>query len=326
MSRADIVDLRSSIDQVYAQGPQNQCQAYKAKAMIETMFDRSPTHRGKRVSARFLHNQGREFNGTLAHDTGQTDSNLSDVLRRFGFCLVEDFPEGTDIYTAPGLAASLKALRNAPVLYDYMPYINDDPWESVCRSIDWGIPVGAVINVTESFTKLKGPWQTHAFDGSGPVLYEHGVAVVGYCRSKRIALVENSWGPSWGDGGFCGISADKFTNGPQRCINQLWRFEKLPVDPVKVEDFMPEIATLPAGRMIPIVNAALDAERARIAAPLLAAAGDALDFQKLFAEAIRLGISDLEIEFAARWPRKTVRDFLKANPQINAAALVLAPL
>lgn len=325
MSRKNVVDLRSGIDQTYYQGSANECQAFKCKALIETMFDRSPTHKGQRVSARFLHNRGREETGTLASNSGQTDSTLSEVFRRYGFCLEGDMPD-VGIHTPVGFAESLKALRNAPVLYERIPYVNDDQWESICRSIDWGIPVGAVIDVTQEFTTLSGPWQTHAFDASGPKLYEHGIAIVGYDRAKRIALIENSWGPGWGDGGFGGISADKFMPGPQRCITQLWRFETLPVDPVPVEDFMPEIATLPDGRRLSLINAAMDAERARIAGPLLEAAGPNMDIQKLLDEAVRRGVSDQEIEFAARWPRKTVRDFLKANPHIKADALVRAPL
>jgi aminopeptidase C len=36
------------------------------------------------------------------------------------------------------------------------------------------------------------------------------MCIVGYDLNARYFIVENSWGPEWGDGGFCAMSFDNF--------------------------------------------------------------------------------------------------------------------
>ncbi len=243
---SDIVDLRSGIDQTYNQGPENSCKAYSLQSAMECMFDRSgdPNWVGKRVSAKFMHNIGRYNAGTINTESGLTDWHISDSLRRYGFCLEQDYPEYTSIYEVPGIAAQIKAQAVAPVFYEMIPYVDDDPWKSLVRSIDFGVPIVITVNMTQGLQDSTGVWHDMNHDGSASTLYEHSMTVVGYHRTKKVALAENSWGPGWGDGGFCGIPADKFNQGPQRCVTHMWRLEKIPVRPVKVDGFMPGIPKL----------------------------------------------------------------------------------
>lgn len=329
MTRADVIDLRAAIDQVYNQGAQNSCIAHATKAAIETMFDRSPTHKGRRVSARFLHNTVREMQGTLHLDTGTMPSAMSDVLRRFGFCLQEDFPEGEDIYTAPDLAARLKALRNAPALLDQMPYLGNDVGASIERSIDLGMPLVILINITPGFLEIPSgtPWQQMRFNGSllDVPLYEHAMCVVGYDRKNRIALVENSWGPTWGDGGFYGLTYDKFEQGPQRCVTQLWRFEQLPVDPVRVEDYMPAQATLNYAESAPLralEASLLEAKRLEwIKAAEAFVPVDQSGQQWIIDAAAKANLTDRMVEIIFHKYRGWLKDYIKANG-LDRGALV----
>jgi len=51
-------------------------------------------------------------------------------------------------------------------------------------------------------------------------------------------LLRNSWGPNWGDGGFCGVPEDYFFNG--KCILEAYAFTKLPVPFIPVPEYVPE--------------------------------------------------------------------------------------
>lgn len=243
MTYPAFVDLRSDIDQTYNQGPIEQCGGLGTKAAIETMLDRS-SRKGERVSGRFIHNQGRIHNFTMGGNTGQTLANIADMLGRYGVCPEEFFPEGLDNNEAPGLTPLLKAQLFMPCEFARMPYVNDDTVESVKRSLCWGRPVVITMEMKAGFNSVSGNWKTHDWDASTVTTGEHIMCIVGYDEASQRFLVENSWGSAWGDGGFCGIPYDKFQFGSQRCITQLYRFNKLPVPPVKVDGFMPGIPAL----------------------------------------------------------------------------------
>ena len=295
MSRADIVDLRSSIDQVYAQGPINACKAYSIKAAMEAMADRDPAHAGMRLSAMFLHNLSRQLAGNLNMDTGATDWNAQDALHRYGICLEQDF-QTQSISEVPGLVPMLKAQRLGPVDYQPIPYVDipdwqNSAWPSVCRSIDFGFPVVITVNMTPGLVNSRGVWHEMNHDASAPTLYEHSMTVVGYHRTKNIALVENSWGPAWGDGGFCGLPLDKFNQGPQQCVKQIWRLEKFIAKPKKVDGFMPgaPVLTNAEARSFAYVN-----KNARVAA--LSEALERGGWIAVRDECVRLGVSDKLVE------------------------------
>ena len=48
---------------------------------------------------------------------------------------------------------------------------------------------------------------------------DHGVLVIGFGEESKIPfwLVKNSWGPSWGEGGYVKIQRSSSTNDPGVC-------------------------------------------------------------------------------------------------------------
>lgn len=68
-----------------------------------------------------------------------------------------------------------------------------------------GLPVIFGCQVRQSLRGLAGPWQTHNYDMRSPVIGGHCMRIIGRSRAAALWLVQNWWGPDFGDGGFCGL-------------------------------------------------------------------------------------------------------------------------
>lgn len=323
------VDLRSDIDSTYYQGPTNQCNAFSPKSAIETMYDRSPTHKGKRVSNLFIYWYGRKEGGGNMGDVGITPEGVSEAIKRYGVCEESDFGPGENIYTEPGLAANLRAQYFLPAVYERMPFVDDSYIKSIKRSVCWGIPPVVVFDLTADFWNIPpGPWKGMRWNPIGPKVFAHAMTCIGYDDASKTALFENSWGSQNGDQGFYGVPYSFFDNqSPDFCVASAWRFEKMPVRPVKVDGFMPEIAELNYAELAPI-RAAMEAQRAAWNAKLEPhIPANITGWQWLIDACAVEGVTDRQLEFARKWTRGTVREFVD-NPAngVTRGAMIFEPL
>lgn len=88
------------------------------------------------------------------------------------------------------------------------------------NSVAQGIPVLLTMAVFDGFEKVHGTWAAHSWDTSTPVLGSHEVLVIGYDDVCKRLLIENSWGPTWGDGGFFGMPYEMVNN--KELVQELW--------------------------------------------------------------------------------------------------------
>lgn len=97
-----------------------------------------------------------------------------------------------------------------------------------------GVPVIMAFNVRMDFYNLRDQrdWRQHTWDAYGPVgQTDHWVCIVGYDDAAQRFLVENSWGPGWGDGGFFGLPYSLFKQVySSAChIDRIYGFHPKPV-------------------------------------------------------------------------------------------------
>lgn len=241
-SYPDEIDLTLPDDEVARQPPGNMCMAFAAVNALQIMANRDPAWKGKKFSQWFLYWYGRIYQGGTG-DSGMRPGDASEVLKRHGLCELADF-NPQDITVAPGLAANLKAQYMAGTEFWYTPYHEDNIRETLIRSLCFGIPPVIVMKVNNDFGALEGSWRLMDHDASTPGGYDHAMTVVGYSKHYDTFKCKNSWGPDKGEGGYYGLKAEKFYPGPQNCVASIWRIEKSPIKPVKVEGFMPGIPSL----------------------------------------------------------------------------------
>lgn len=143
-------------------------------------------------------------------DEGARITDALDLLQKKGDCLMSDFSP-TDCSTQP--SAQNHAAASSFRIKDYGTLFEVTASESVkisttTKSIAEGKPVVIGMLVTPSFKQLHGsfwkPSDTEVTQGG------HAMLVVGYDDMKKTMEVMNSWGTSWGDGGFFTLSYETY--------------------------------------------------------------------------------------------------------------------
>ncbi|QQS29613.1 MAG: C39 family peptidase [Sphingobacteriales bacterium] len=144
----------------------------------------------------------------------QHGSRITDALKLLktnGACLKTDFDPG-NCNTLPGMSEHSKAQPYR--IKDYATLFGiSDPKETkigaTINSLASGKPVVIGMNVLKSFDLLRSEkWDSNM--GSKEFAGGHAMVVIGYDDNNRVFEILNSWGTSWGNGGFCKIGYDDF--------------------------------------------------------------------------------------------------------------------
>lgn len=93
-------------------------------------------------------------------------------------------------------------------------YSTDFTLTNIKHALASGRPVVMAMPFSRSIEALSTQknWRTHAGDPYINTLYSHAVCVIGYDDSVGRLLIQNSYGPEWGDGGFFGLEYKHITS------------------------------------------------------------------------------------------------------------------
>jgi hypothetical protein len=85
----------------------------------------------------------------------------------------------------------------------------------VKSALNEGLQVAFSCQLGNQWFGLTGPWQEHIYTiptngGANPIVGGHAMVVIGYDDAYQRFLIENSWGPLWGDGGYGGMHYESF--------------------------------------------------------------------------------------------------------------------
>lgn len=138
---------------------------------------------------------------------GMYPKEAMSMLMNYGDVLKEDFPENFEYNNIQSLVASRKAsCLSKSKQFKLKSYSRVTGSTSVKSALyTYHSPVMIVIDVYNNFYEV---------DGSGVVPYKsgecigsHAMVIVGWTKigSSEYYIVQNSWGPEWGDCGYCYI-------------------------------------------------------------------------------------------------------------------------
>ena len=205
---SETVDLRPLLKPVKDQGVFESCTAFATG----TLFDYVAHHKKKigtwkdfDYSEAYQWYYTRLEEGTQLENTGVMLRNCFKTIMKHGFTTQEywDFIDGYK--TAPDDAARLSAEFYKLYLSQFNGYYSIYPGNtnSIKSVLSNGYPVVFGMRVNMDFTKIKGNTLIKTMPNPQ---YGHAMLIVGY--NKDGFIVRNSWGPAWGDQGYCVLSEE----------------------------------------------------------------------------------------------------------------------
>jgi hypothetical protein len=203
------VDLRRWMTPVEAQGDIGSCTSNALGSAIEYLIYRQ-TGTVADVSRLFLYYNQRLFRGKVREDPGSSIQLAVRVASRLGVPHEGMWPYHPDLFAVqPPDAVYRAALEHRVVDYSRVPV----DLHSVRACLAGGFPLAFGANLfpsswehTGKTGEVKMPKPGEKDDGG------HAMLMVGYDDAERVFVVRNSWGPEWGDGGYCYVPFDYLMN------------------------------------------------------------------------------------------------------------------
>ncbi len=225
-------DLRPMMPPVFDQGALGSCTA-NALAGVLGYLEQIHHDKYTNLSRLFIYYNERDAEGTIDTDSGAALRDGIKTLDKFGACQEVLWPYNISKFTIkPTLNCYTEALDYKIVEYQALNTLND-----MKLSLANGYPFVFGFTVYESFE-----YQIVASTGIMPlptpteqILGAHAVVGVGYDDNTQMMLVRNSWGTSWGLGGYFWMPYS-FINDPQNA-SDFWAIitditdGKIPIPP-----------------------------------------------------------------------------------------------
>jgi len=195
------VDLRAQHPPVYDQGPLGSCTAQAIAAALEFAQARQGQADVFTPSRLFIYYNERAILGTVDEDSGAMLRDGIKSVARQGGPHESLWPHLVARFRRkPSAAAYRDGLRHEAIRYQRLP----QSIEQLLGCLADGYPFVFGFSVYESFESgavaqsgvVPLPRRGEALIGG------HAVAAVGYDQPRQRFLIRNSWGRSWGDGGY----------------------------------------------------------------------------------------------------------------------------
>lgn len=225
------VDLRKYMTHVEDQSQTNSCCANAVAGAYEYINKRYAMSKGDRtddISRLFIYYVGRKKDQqffredtTLApKDEGMSLGGAISALELKGACLERNWPFDIDkVNNRPVEPCFNEALRYKIAESEKVPV----DLSSMRRCLAEGHPIVFGLKLTAQFFKPAAGGGISTPDPDDPQSSEHGLhamLIVGYSDRQEVFIVRNSWGTSWGDGGYGYVPYDYICNDDFNFLGQ----------------------------------------------------------------------------------------------------------
>lgn len=207
------VDLRESggLFPIYDQGELGSCTGNAIAKAITFDFFKQKAKTPVDPSRLFIYYNERVMLGTVAVDSGAQIRDGVKSVAKWGVCDELTWPYDIGQFaTTPPEAAYAQALNHQAVTYHRL--LNNLREMQDCLA--QGFPFVFGFAVYESFESDQVAL-TGMMPMPGPneiMVGGHAVLCIGYDNARKVFIVQNSWGDSWGDRGFFYMPYDYMTN------------------------------------------------------------------------------------------------------------------
>lgn len=206
------VDLRKFFTPVKNQFELGSCTSFAAVAMYEAMMNRAGGAASSDMSPAYLYYYSNVLKGRPSG--GSNFYEQLEVLGSHGVCREDLYVYDTDaIDTRPSEQAEEDAKSHRVISAEQIPLVNTPDKADTLRrnhilitsALSEGYPVGISLKVYDNLGK-DGAFILHPDDA--PDAKEegwHAMVAVGYSEENNFYIVRNSWGPEFGEEGYCYI-------------------------------------------------------------------------------------------------------------------------
>lgn len=205
-----LVDLRSQMPGVYDQGDLGSCTANAIGGDLEYAMIRQgvPHFTPSRL---FIYYNERVIENTIREDSGAMLRDGIKAVVRWGFCPETDWPYQISQFTKkPPRVAYKNAAKNKVQQYARVSQNIADMRACLAGgdSFFFGFSVYSSFESDEVARSGLLPMPRR----NEKMLGGHAVLAVGYDDARKLIIVRNSWGPSWGDKGYFYMPYDFIAN------------------------------------------------------------------------------------------------------------------
>jgi C1A family cysteine protease len=195
------VDLRSKMPKVYDQGELGSCTANA----IGAAFEFSQVKQGQTdfmPSRLFIYYNERAVEGTIDTDSGAMIRDGMKSVAKLGVCTEDTWPYDIPKFTdKPSRKAYTEAKKHQALVYRRVL----GQLHQMQGCLGQGYPFVFGFSVYESFMSpdVAKTGKVPLPPRGEQLLGGHAVLAVGYDDAIQSFIVRNSWGPKWGDKGYC---------------------------------------------------------------------------------------------------------------------------
>lgn len=199
------VDLREWDTIVESQDSLGSCSSNALTNAYELCVNRNYPEYFTHLSRLFIYYNTRGEYGDVQEDEGMFLRDGLKSLTKFGVCSESLWPyDITKFSTRPTEESYEDANKRKILKYQKLISIY-----YITEVLNHNKPVVFGMNIYDSFMNLNERISTVNFPGrKEKSLGGHAMCMVGYDLGKRLFLVKNSFGTSWGDKGYCWIPFD----------------------------------------------------------------------------------------------------------------------
>lgn len=199
------VDLREWDTIIESQDSLGSCAANALTNAYEMTVVRHYPEYFKHLSRLFIYYNTRAEYGDIREDEGMFLRDGLKAIKKFGICSEELWPYSIEKFDERPTEECYKDAKKRNLL-KYQKLISI---YYITQVLNNNKPVVFGMEIYESFMDLDDRISTVSFPGrKEKSLGGHAMCMVGYDLNKRVFLAKNSFGPDWGNKGYCWIPFD----------------------------------------------------------------------------------------------------------------------